>query len=300
VEDEMTRLSHSLVVELAGSIGFRNSRLVQSIMWPIFRPVTDRLAQIGITFDRDTRELGFSKAMGNALQTFVSSVESRGNETFPPEGPLLVLSNHPGTYDSLVIASQLRRDDFNFISGDIPFLRNLPQAYSHFFCISEQHNDRTIAARKAIRHLQAGGAMLVYGYGHSDPDPAVYYDAEAYLDRWVPSIDLFLKVVPQTRILICLVSHVVARKWRESILYNLRKNPIDRRRLVMFGQVMYQLLRPGRLRTAPKISFDQPISLSELKNQSNSSHILPAVIARAKDLYRAHTAWVQSLGQPPS
>jgi hypothetical protein len=295
MEDELTHLSHSLVVELAGSIGFRNSRLVQSIIWPIFKPVTDRLAQIGLSFNRDTREVGFAKAMGNALQIFVSSVKALGNETFPPDGPLLVLSNHPGTYDSLVIASQLRRDDLNFISGDIPFLRNLPQAYSHFFCISEQHNDRTIAARKAIRHLQAGGAMLVYGFGHSDPDPAVYNDAEADIDKWVPSIDLFLKVVPQTRILICMVSHVVARNWRQSILYNLRKNTIDRRRLVMFGQVMYQLLRPGKLRTAPKISFDEPVYLDELKRESGSDQILLAVIAHAKQLLKDHLAWTHTL-----
>jgi hypothetical protein len=295
MENEITRLSRSLVVELAGSIGLRRSKLAHKIIWPIFRPVTDRLAGIGITFDRDVIRVGFARAMANALQAFASSVSVRMPKSFPPKGPLLVVSNHPGTYDSLVIASQLQRDDFNFISGDIPFLRSLPQAYRHFFCISEEHNDRTIAARKAIRHLQAGGAMLLYGYGHIDPDPSVYDDAESYLDRWVPSMDLFMKVVPQTRLLPCIVSHVVAQNWRRSLLYNLRRDPIDRRRLVEFGQVIYQLLFPGRLKTSPRVTFGEPASLDELRQESGSSYILPAVIERARRLLADHMQWAAAV-----
>src|SRR3989304_7148683 len=119
---DMTALSRSLVVELAGSIGFRNSRLAQNIFWPIFRPATDALARIGLTFDRNVPQSGISKAMGIALKDFTSSVMARGTETIPREGPQLVLSNHPGTYDSLVVASQLKCDDLTIISGEIPFL----------------------------------------------------------------------------------------------------------------------------------------------------------------------------------
>jgi hypothetical protein len=294
MDDEMTALSRSLVVELAGSIGLRDSRLAQGIIWPLFRPVTNRLARIGLAFDRNEAQTGFSKAMGIALQDFASSVAVRGNAEFPLTGPLLVISNHPGTYDSLVIASQLQRDDLNFISGDIPFLRKLPHAYRHFFCISDQDNGRTVAARKAIRHLQGGGAMLLYGYGHIDPDPAVYNDAPGYIDRWSPSIDLFLRAVPETRILITIVSHVVALKWRNSLLHRLRSDPQDRRRLVEFGQVIHQLLFPHKLMTAPRVSFGPPLGIEEIRRKSGIDRVLPAVIARGKALLREHMEWVKS------
>ena len=292
MDAEMTILSRSLVVELAGSIGFRNSRLMQNIVWPIFRPATDALARIGLTFDRNVHQFGFSRAMGIALEDFASSVMARGTKTVPPEGPLLVVSNHPGTYDSLVIASQLRRDDLSFISGDIPFLRSLPHTNTHFFCIDDQ-GGRMTAARKAIRHLKAGGAMLLYGFGHIEPDPSVYdyEDAIAHLDGWSPSIDLFLKAVPETRLLVTMASHVVSPKWRNSILYRLRRDPVDRRRLVEFGQVIYQLLFPRRLKTVPRLSFASPVSVEELRRESGADRVLPAVIARGKALLTDHMAW---------
>ncbi len=295
MDAEMTALSKSLVVELAGSIGLRNSRLANQVIWPIFRPVTDRLARVGLTFDRNASQFGFSKAMGLALEDFTSSVTARGTRGFPLQGPLLVVSNHPGTYDSLVISSQLRRDDLCIITGDIPFLRNLPRVYEHFFCISDESNGRVVATRKAIRHLKNGGAVLVYGYGHIEPDPAVYDNAADHIVAWSPSIELFLKTVPETNLLLSIVSHVVSQKWRDSILYQLRKEPLDRRRLVEFGQVISQLLFPHKLMLSPYISFAYPVKAEELHRQGGSERILPLIIRRAKTLMSQHMGWAKNI-----
>ena len=137
--------------------------------------------------------------------------------------------------------------------------------------------------------------MLLYGFGHIDPDPAVYDDAVSNIDHWSPSIDLFLKAVPETRLLPTVVSHVVSSKWRNSILYRLRKDLVDRRRLVEFGQVIYQLLFPHRLMSMPLISFGQPATVEELRSESRSGLLLPAVIARAKDLLADHIVWGNTL-----
>ncbi len=187
----------------------------------------------------------------------------------------------------------LRRDDLCIISGDIPFLKNLPQAHRHFFFTSEkEQNVRMVAARQAIRHLQAGGAVLLYGFGHIDPDPAVYDDAASIIENWSPSIDLFLKVVPEAKVLITITSHVVSPKWRHSLFYYLRRNPVERRRLVEFGQVMTQLLFPGTFRQSPFISFANPVTAGILQKESESGWLLPVVIARGKMLLKAHQAWV--------
>jgi hypothetical protein len=289
-------ISRSLVVEIAGSIGHRNSHLVQNMVWSIFRPVTDRLAQIGIRFDQEVIRYGFSTAMESALQGFIHKVIARGQENIPSSGPLLVLSNHPGTYDSLVISSTLRRDDLCIISGDIPFLKNLPNACKHFFFISEQNqNIRMTAARQAIRHLRSGGAVLLYGFGHIDPDPAVYNDAASIIEQWSPSVDLFVKVVPNVKVLITITSHVVSRVWRHSLLYYLRRDPIERRRLVEFGQVMTQLFFPGSFRQSPHISFAVPISIESIHEEANSGLFLPAIIARGKSLLQEHQKWEKTI-----
>ena len=295
MDAEINALSKSLVIEIAGSVGLRKSQLAQRIAWPIFRPVTDRLARIGVTFDRNEVQHGFSYAMGFALQDFVRTVTVRGTENFPPEGPLLVLSNHPGTYDSLIIASHLRRDDLCVITGDIPFLRKLPHANEHFFGLTEDLNTRMVTTRRAVHHLRDGGAILLYGYGHIDPDPAVYSDAAAHIDQWSPSINLFAKLVPKIRILVSITSHVVSVAWRRSFLYHLRSNPIDRRRLVEFGQVMTQLLFPGTFRQSPFTSFAPPIRLSDLRREYNLDQVLPAIIARGKNLLADHMAWTKKV-----
>jgi hypothetical protein len=293
---EVKALSHSLVVEIAGSVGFRNSLLAQQLVWIFFRPVTDRLARIGLKFDRDIIHYGFSAAMENALQVFIRKVTARGQENVPSTGPLLVLSNHPGTYDSLIISSTLHRDDLCIISGDIPFLKSLPRAHRHFFFTSEQdQNVRAVAARQAIRHLRAGGAVLLYGFGHIDPDPAVYDDAPSIIDKWSPGIDLFLAMVPEAQVLITITSHVVSPKWRFSPLYYLRRNPLERRRLVEFGQVMTQLLLPGTFRQSPYISFSSPLTTQILRKESYSGRLLPTVIARGKKLLFDHLDWCNAL-----
>lgn len=293
MDTETRELSRSLVVEIAGSVGYRNSPLVQALVWTFCRPVTDRLARIGVQFDRDVVRHGLSTAMENALQGFIRKLKVRGRENVPTAGPLLVLSNHPGTYDSLIIASALRRDDLCIISGDIPFLRNLPQAHQHFFFISEQdQNVRATAARQAIRQLRSGGAVLLYGFGHIDPDPAVYSDAPSIIEQWSPSIDLFLKVVPEAKVLVTITSHVVSRLWRHSLLYHLRRKPVERRRLVEFGQVMTQLLFPATFRQSPYISFAPVVSGALLKEECGTDRVLPAIIARGKSLLAEHMAWI--------
>jgi len=295
MDADVNLLSRSLVGELAGSIGCRNSPLVQRIMWATFRPVTDRLARIGARFDQEITQVGFSAAMGNVLKDFIHQLTVRGRENIPSTGPLLVLSNHPGTYDSLIISSTLHRDDLGIISSDIPFLMRLPHAQKHFFFLTARdQNTKAVAARQAVRHLRECGAVLLYGFGHIDPDPAVYDDAPAAIEKWSPSIDLFLKLVPEVRVLITLTSHVVSPKWRHSLLYHLRRNPIDRRRIVEFGQVISQLLFPGAFHQSPYISFSPPVTPEILRNESPSRLLLPAVIARGKALLKEHIDWINS------
>ncbi|HEY5270471.1 MAG TPA: hypothetical protein VII97_09045, partial [Anaerolineales bacterium] len=95
-------------------------------------------------------------------------------------------------------------------------------------------------------------------------------------------------------LLLSIVSHVVTPKWRNSLLYRLRADPVDRRRLVEFGQVISQLLFPYRLMLSPFISFARPVGVDELRHESGTSRILPAVITRAKALLKEHMDWVNT------
>jgi hypothetical protein len=215
-------------------------------------------------------------------------VTADGQASIPQTGPLLLVANHAGAYDSFVICSKLGRADFKAISSDIKFFQYLPNVAAHAIFLTGRTGDRMAAARAGIRHLQAGGALLVFGTGLIDPDPAVYPDAEKHIERWSASVDLFLRTVPATKLLLTIVSGVVSAKWARHPVTWLRSVDWQKRRIAEFGQVITQLLVPGSLMLEPNVSFSAPLSVETLRQESSGQELLPAVIARGKVLLAEH------------
>ncbi|MFH2104301.1 MAG: 1-acyl-sn-glycerol-3-phosphate acyltransferase [Chloroflexota bacterium] len=281
-------LSNKLLLEILNAVGLPKRDSLCRLIAPIFRKATLRMAAIGVTFDGMVAEQGFSKAADWALSNWCRDITSHGQEHVPSTGPVLFISNHPGTYDSLVITSQARRDDVLFISSNIPFLKNLPNTQRHFRFITLETTDRMIGARHAIRHLMDGAAVLLFGSGHIDPDPAVYPGAAEHIERWSPSIDIFLRKVPQTRVVLSMVSGVLSRTWGYSPIIWLRRKGLDKRRLAEFGQVLHQLSKPGTLFLSPTISFAKPLLASDLGENPRGR-----LVDAAKALLTEHMAFIQ-------
>lgn len=288
-DPETLRLARTLVNEMVGAVGLPKTAVFQAPFWFAFRGLMTRFAELGLTFDRLVAQQGLPKASEWALSYFCDRVTGRGREFVPPGGPLLVASNHPGTYDALVIFSQLGRSDIHWISSEIPFLDNLPHTRQHIiFASRTSAAQRMTTMRAAIRHLRGGGALLYFGAGHRDPDPAVYPGAAEEMKTWLPGLDFFFRHVPGLRLLPAIVSHVVAPKWARHPITRLRRKPIDSRRLAEFGQVISQLLFPGRLMLAPRISFGPSADFETLQAESSAENILPAVVGRAQALLAEH------------
>ena len=148
--------------------------------------------------------------------------------------------------------------------------------------------DRVNATRSAIRQLKNGGAFLIFGTGRIDPDPEVYPHAERFIERWSPSIDLFLRAVPDVRVSLSIVSGVLSKRWGHHPLTWLRRLDWQKRRVAEFGQVLQQLFFPGTLYLSPHVSFAPPVSVDTLRQESGSESVLPAVIDRGKSLLQEH------------
>jgi hypothetical protein len=118
----------------------------------------------------------------------------------------------------------------------------------------------------AVRYLKDGGAVLLMGSGTIDPDPAVYPGALAHLQRWTEAASLFLRFVPETRILLTAVSHIVSPKWARHPLTWLQRGLMQKRRIAEFGQVLQQVFFPGSLYVSPRVSFAEPLTIAELGN----------------------------------
>jgi len=150
-------------------------RWVRNLLEPLIRPSAHRFAKAAVRFDETIAYFGFREAMRQILSYFASEIQQAGNELVPEDGPLLLVSNHPGTCDSLAIAASLPRDDLKIIASGFSLLRELPNASRHLIFTNPKVKtaDNFSAVRKAIRHLHSGGSVLIFPSGRIDPDPAV-------------------------------------------------------------------------------------------------------------------------------
>ena len=176
VEDDIRHLSDTLIGEILKAFGLPDSAGWHRRFGTFFSKATGHLARIGLTFDRLIHEYGLPHAASWSLTNWCRDIIVRGQENIPEEGPLLVVSNHPGAYDALVVSAQLPRSDLRIIASDLPFLRALPNTSQRIFFIPP--NIHNIAGRmsgmlSAVRYLKDGGAVLLMGSGTIDPDPAV-------------------------------------------------------------------------------------------------------------------------------
>jgi Acyltransferase len=288
-DPEVLALARLLVGDIVGGFGLPRTEFFRALFWTLFRVPMVRFATIGLTFDRLVAEGGFPKASQWALTNWCRRVMAHGAENIPAEGPLLIVANHPGTYDALIVFSRVGRPDIRWISTEIPFLDKMPHVHDHVIFTSKRNALRRMSTmRAAIRHLRAGGALLYIGAGFIEPDPAVYPGAAEHIEGWLTGIDFFFHHVPGLRIMPAIVSGVISPRWARSPLAWLRRKDVDKRRLVGFAQVLTQLFFPGRLMFTPSVSFGPPVTIETLRSESGQENILPAVIARAKALLAEH------------
>lgn len=289
-------LGDTLIYEIINAVGLPKTASTKRTFDLLFHKAAGRLAEIGVTFDRLIVSDGFPSACAWALTNWCRNITARGSESVPQTGPLLVISNHAGAYDSVVIASLLGRNDLKFIASDVAFLKNMPSTREHFLFVSaDDAYNRMAGARSGIRHLQGGGALLLFGTGLIDPDPAVYPGAEKEIEYWSSSIDLFLRQVPDANVLVTIVSGIVSPRWARHPVTWLKRIAWQKRRLAEFGQVLQQLFFPGRLYVSPRLSFATPVTVAKLRCESGTNRVLPAVITRGKALLAEHIAWTQTV-----
>ena len=289
-------LRETLITELLRALGLPKTDWLLQIFIRLLHGPLEQFVQGGLTFDQIVADRGLQPAAAWLLDRFCTRVSVCGLETIPHAGPLLVVSNHPGAIDVLLLLASLHRPDVKIITNNIPFLQRLPATSAHLIYGSRTNDitKRMSAVRLAIRHLQSGGALLLLGTGHIDPDPEVYPDAAQSIDRWSPSIELFLRQVPrstrgvETQVLLAIVSGVLSPRWAHHPITWLRKEPRRKRLLAEMAQVAHQTLFPRLRYLSPRLTFSPPVSLPELQQESRSPRVLPAILTRAQSLLAQH------------
>jgi hypothetical protein len=289
MKSQPSELSKFIINEIIFATGLPKNKFNRTLFWFLFHKITDHLASLLEQFDQLVGEKGLPEASAWLQTKFCNPVQACGSENISQQGPLLVISNHPGTYDCLILFSHLQRQDIQWISNDIPAFHLLKNIQKHVLYSSRtDYSDHFLVMRDAIRHLRNGGTLVYLASGGRDPDPAVYVGADLFMDNWLDTFDAFYKYVPGLRILPAVVSNVISPLWVKHPITWLRRDEGWKLILSEFGQVIYQLAHPGRLMITPAVSFGKSFNELEIRQEIGNKNLRAAVIARGKSLLKDH------------
>jgi hypothetical protein len=265
---DLEGVTNAILSEIQGVMGLAQTRLAQWPIRSIFGSPARRLAGLLVQLDQGIARNGLRAAAEDLLTRFVQDYWVDCPHGIPKDGPLLVVSNHPGAYDLLILVANLLRDDLKIISSDIAVFRHLPSVAPHFITITDDSYLRMLSLRSALRHLRDGKALLIFPRGEVEIDPSLSPDAAQGIDRWSFSLDLILRKVPQTRSVVAIVSGVFSPRWFNHPILRLWKKPEQRQKVAEIIQVAEQLVLSKKSPLTPRVSFSSPLIFSEADQKS--------------------------------
>jgi 1-acyl-sn-glycerol-3-phosphate acyltransferase len=205
-------------------------------------------------YDQIVGESGLRVGGAWALERMVRRVEIEGRERVPTEGPLLLLSNHPGLADAVALFSSIPRADLRVVAAQWPLLDALPNTSRYLITVAKDSSNRFAVLKSAARHLQRGGAVLNFPAGRMEPDPAVLPGAVEALGRWSTSVDLFARLAPDLTVVPVAVSGVFSPIALRNPLTYLRHREEDRWWLASNLQMLVPALRNVTMRVTFGVS----------------------------------------------
>lgn len=240
-----------------------------------------RLARQISTYDRIVGELGLAAGGAWALERMSRQAEVEGMDSLPEHGPLLLVSNHPGLADAVALFAAIPRPDLRVVAAERPFLSALPNTSRYLLTIDERSPERLGLVRRATRHLQRGGTVLTFPGGKIEPDPAVQPGADAALEGWSSSVELFARLAPNLVVVPVAVSGVISTAALRNPLTLLRRRKEDRQWLAATIQMLVPRLRD----VTTRVTFGEPVYAGD-----PDVAVGPAVLGEMRRLIHHHEA----------
>jgi hypothetical protein len=275
-----------IITEIFYALGLSRSGRWRRLLGPLFRPPAARLGHIAAKADAAVALSGLPGGARAILPDLALSPTSRGADNIPREGPLILVSNHPGGFDSVAILSCVPRKDMKVFISDVPFTRTFTAASKHFIYVPKNTGGRQASLRQGVDHLRAGGSLLIFAHGEVEPDPELAPGAYEAIQDWSRSLEIMLRSVPETWLQVGLVSGVLMPKFLHSPLVKIRRSPARRQKLAEVLQISQQMLFPRSVRIDVHLSFAEPVRGTELVGEE----LMPAVVRIARRLLEDHLA----------
>ncbi len=243
---------------LAAAIAQNNRDMVQAFKLDRFgwlNQVTRRLfdlparhiTHLVFEYDRRVGEHGLADASEWLLEQFTAGVQVTG--TIPrSNNPLLIVSNHPGLVDAMLIFAQLRQRQVRVLVAERPILHLLPHISKYLIFIPEAPERRLAAVRAAAVHLRQGGVLVTFPAGKIEPDPALHPDAAESLRDWSDSTGVFARLVPDLQVLPVAASGVISPRALHHPITQFYRTADRREWVAATLQVMFPRYRDSEVR----------------------------------------------------
>ena len=258
------------------------------LLTPGFWPIAQKFARLTARLDQQVASGGINAGARWFLPHFVKDIRTLGTENIPPSGPLLVAGNHPGAYDVVAITASLNRDDLKIVASDESFYRSLPHIHPHFIYVTHDPHNRMGAIRNMIHHLEGGGALLLFPSGIVDPDPAILPGAHQALQAWSGSLEIVMRKVLDTRLVIAISSGVLSATILKNPVSRLPRLAWQQRKLAEFLQVMLQLTFGLKFGLVPRLSFSQPFKFDPVQAREAVAARQKAILFHAEEALTYH------------
>lgn len=263
--------------DLLDNLGLKDVAIARPALSRLVRNPLEKFTRMVVDYDQRAGEAGLQIASRELMQDMVRGVSATGLDNIPLEGPVLFTGNHAGLTESLACFSVIPRADLKVMANDRPFVRALPHLFERIVPVPDEAGDRFAAVRQVTRHLEAGGALFMNPAGHIEPDPACMPGAIESLREWSPSLALFIKRVPQTKVVPVLVSGVIMASTLDHPFARLRRNQKDRERAAASIQLMIHMRERGNTPITPAVEFGRPMLAADLAQLGDAPAIVSAI-----------------------
>lgn len=287
-------LTESLIYEMTKALALPQIDGVRKLIAALTGSAMQRFITLASDLDGVVEQHGLPGGARWLLPRFVKEHSAQGVENIPSTGPLVIAANHPAFIDSVLISAYVPRRDYKVIIGEIPFFKNLPNI-SRNAIFAPAHVDamgRMQVVREVIRHLKNDGAILIFPRGGIEPDPAWMPQPDREFSHWSRSLEIFLKHVPRTQVLVTIVGGVIARRaMRHPITWCRRARP-DRQRLAFIYQFIRQMMAGNEVfGLTPRVTFGELISMDG-KVTRDRAYMIETITSSARRTLKLHMASV--------
>lgn len=293
--DEAERLRQYHAVcrrDLVTLAGVQNSWLMRNALQIGMSRQLRQFADNMAAFNSRLGTHGLSDAAIDICARYGGKVAARGTERIPEAGPLLLVSNHPGMFDTLAVYATLPRQDIRVIARPQPLLGLLSSLAPNLLLLPDEGPGRSGSLREVLKVLREGTPLLIFPAGHLEPEPVLIgrhgpgeqFPTEPFAP-WSAGIGTMVRMAARQGIPLRVVPTSIVGvlststwKWFGPLI---RSKPTLRRRedLVAVLQVAFPSLGPTTIR----VTYGEPIDAVTLAAEEPDAE---AITARVQGVVR--------------